>query len=255
MKRLFCYWLCMAFAATTAIKAQVVNIEEQRITGTSDTVQWYGHVRGSTSFVKVREQSFQLQSQVKVQYKNDPHLVLLLLNAGFLRAGGNDIARQAFAHLRYNYKLSPIWSWEAFSQIQNSPVQLLQQRHLVGTGLRLRALKSKNGRQRIYLGAAWLWEENFFSGDSPSNSWHRSSNYLSSTFRAGKHAALIQTTYWQPVIGNISNYRLSSEWVLKVDLSKHLSFTVEFDYSVDQNLPQEAPKEFITWRNGLAFQF
>ncbi|MBL7810280.1 MAG: DUF481 domain-containing protein [Saprospiraceae bacterium] len=248
-------WILAFGLFCTDLPAQIVNIEEQRITGTSDTVHWYGHLRGSSSFVKVKNQSFQFQSQVKVQYKSDPHMLLLLLNAAWLRAGGTDISRQAFAHLRYNYKLSETWTWEAFSQIQNSPVQLLQQRVLAGTGVRWRALKSKNGRQRIYLGAAWLWEENLFSGDAPSNSWHRSSNYISSTFRAGKHAALIQTTYWQPVIGYIRNYRLSSEWVLKVDLNKHLALTIEFDYSVDQNLPQGAPKEFIAWRNGLAFQF
>jgi hypothetical protein len=255
MKRLFCIGFCLAFVATAAIKAQVVNIEEQRITGTTDTVHWYGHLRGSSSFVKVMDQSFQFQSQVKVQYKDDPHLLLLLLNAGWLRAGGTDISRQTFAHFRYNYKLSGAWVWEAFAQIQSSPVQLLRQRHLAGTGVRWRALKSKNGRQRIYMGAAWLWEENFFSGDVPSNRWHRSSNYLSSTFRAGKHAALIQTTYWQPVIGYIKNYRLSTEWVLKVDLGKHLALTMEFDYSVDRNLPKEAPQEIIAWRNGLNLQF
>jgi hypothetical protein len=65
---------------------------------------------------------------------------------------------------------------------------------------------------------------------------------------------LIQTTYWQPVLGLIRNYRLSSEWLLKVDLTKKLAFTLDFEYSIDKNLPPGAPKENFAWRNGLSWQ-
>lgn len=241
--------------ASTMASAQVVNIEEQRITSTNDSVHWYGYLRGSTAFVKVREQSFQLQTQAKVQYKSAPHLVLLLLNANLLRAGNNDIARRAFAHLRYNFKMSETLAGEAFQQIQNSPVQLLEQRDLYGVGLRYRVLKSRDGRQRVYAGTAWAYELNRFTEPYGFSNQHRSSNYLSATFRPNAFTTVIQTTYWQPVWGMIKNYRLSSEWVLKWSLGKHLSFNVEFDYSVDRNLPDVAPQETIGWRNGLSWEF
>jgi putative salt-induced outer membrane protein YdiY len=235
--------------------AQVVNIEEQRITGTRDSVHWYGHLRGGANVIKVRQQSLQLQGQAKVQYKNDPNLVLLLLNVNLLRAGNSDFARQAFAHLRYNRKWAEVLTWEAFAQTQTSPIQLLDQRHLFGTGLRWRLMKSKDGRQRIYLGTAWLWEQNYFTEPFGVSAWHRSSNYLSSTFRLSSQAMLIQTTYWQPVIGRVENYRLSTEWLLKVNLGKHLALTIEYDYGVDKNLPETAPRETYAWRNGLMWQW
>lgn len=236
------------------LHAQVVNIEEQRITGTRDSVRWYGHLRGSASLVKVQQQSLQLQVQTKVQFKNDPHLTLLLLNLNLLRAGNKDFARQAFAHLRYNYKMSETWTWEAFAQVQTSPIQLLDQRSLIGTGPRWRLLKSADGRQRIYLGAAWLLEQNTFSEPHGRNSWHRSSNYISMTFRPGKQVTLIGTTYWQPVLGYIRNYRFSTDWLLRVDITKKLAFTVDFEYSLDKNLPPGAPAGTYAWRNGLALQ-
>jgi hypothetical protein len=232
----------------------VVNIEEQRITGTNDTTHWYGHLRGGMALAKVQQQSLQLHGQVKVQYKSDPHLTLLLLNINLLRAGNQDFARQAFAHLRYNYKLNKIWTWEAFLQTQTSPIQFLEQRNLVGSGFRCRLLKSKDGRQRIYLGSAWLWEQNKFTADYGRSNRHRSSNYLSTTLRPSKQVTLIQTTYWQPVLGYIRNYRLSSEWLLKIDLTKKLAFTVDFDYTIDKNLPPGAPAETFAWRNGISLQ-
>jgi Protein of unknown function, DUF481 len=234
--------------------SQVVNIEEQRITSTNDSTNWYGHLRGGVSLAKVQQSSLQLHGQIKVQYKADPHLVLLLLNVNLLRAGNQDFARQAFAHLRYNYKLSKTWTWEAFIQVQTSPIQLLDERNLVGTGARWRLLKSKDGRQRIYLGTALLWEQNRFNEPYGQSSWYRSSNYVSTTFRPNKRVVLIQTTYWQPVLSHIHNYRLSSEWLLKVDLSKKLAFTIDFDYNIDKNLPTGAPFETYSWRNGLSWQ-
>ena len=247
-------WLFLFVLGQTALQGQVVNIEEQRITGTRDSVRWYGYLRGSAALAKVKQQSLILQGQTKVQYKTPKNLVLLLLNLNLLRAGNEDFTRNAFAHLRYNRKLNDVWVWEAYAQVQTSPIQLLDQRDLAGTGLRWRLLKSKDGRQRIYAGAAVLWEQNRFSGAEGFQTRYRSSNYLSTTFRPSKQVTLINTTYWQPTLGLIKNYRLSSEWLLKVDFTKKLSFTVEFDYGIDKNLPVGAPAETFAWRNGVMWQ-
>ncbi len=251
----FALFLLIFILSCTGLTAQIVNIEEQRITGTNDSVHWYGYLRGSAALVKVKQQSLQLQGQSKVQFKQDPHLALLLLNVNLLRAGGNDFARQAFAHLRYNLKITEAFTWEVFTQLQSSPIQLLRQRQLVGTGLRRLLFKSRDDRQRIYVGTAWLWEQNRFSEPNPRQAWHRSSNYLSTTFRVGKQHSLIGTTYWQPVWGLIRQYRLSTEWLLKIALTQKLSFTVNFSYSIDKNLPEGAPAEIYSWFNGLSWQF
>ncbi len=254
MKRSIQLLLFLGVLGSQTLFAQVVNIEDQRITGTSDTVRWYGHLRGGTSFSKVKDQSLQLAGQVKVQYKSDPNILLLLANLDLLRAGKEDFSRQAFVHLRYGLKLNETWTWEAFVQAQTSPIQLLDQRNLVGTGVRWRLLKSKNGKQRIYLGIAGLYEQNRFTEPNGSSNWFRSSNYLSTTFRPSPHITLIQTTYWQPVLGYIHNYRLSSEWVLNLQIRKRLAYTVEFNYGIDKNLPPGGAIETYSWRNGLSFQ-
>lgn len=239
---------------TPFVHAQIVNIEEQRITGLSDSVHWYGYLKGGGALTKVQQQSLQLNFQTKVEYKSNRQLALLLLNLKFLRAGNQDFARNAFAHLRYNYKLTDSWTWEAFMQVQTSPIQLLEQRRLAGTGIRYRLLKSNDGRQRMYLGAALISEQNMFSGETVWRPINRSSNYISMTFRPGKQVTLVNTTYWQPVLGLIKNYRLSTEWVLKLNITQKLAFHVDFDYSIDKNLPTGAPGEVFAWRNGIALQ-
>ncbi|MCB0576025.1 MAG: DUF481 domain-containing protein [Saprospiraceae bacterium] len=244
--------LILLFA--TPLGAQIVNIEEQRITGTNDSLHWYGHLRGGVSLVRVRQQSLQLLGESRVQYKNGNHLALILLNVNLLRAGGNDFSKQAFGHLRYNYDLSNTWTWEAYAQIQTSPLQLLRQRLLTGTGPRWRAMVSGDGRQRLYLGASWLWEHNVFTEPYKDQNWNRFSSYVSVTLRAGNHTTLTGTTYWQPVWGLIKNYRVSTDWLLKVAITSRIALTVDFTYNLDKNLPPEAPEATYAWRNGITWR-
>ncbi len=246
--------LLMATLAYGPLKAQVVNIEEQRITGTNDSTHWYGHLRASAALAKVRQQSLQLSGEARVEYKSDPHMVLLLIHESLLRAGGNDFTNLAFAHLRYNYKFNATWVGEIYTQLQTSPLQLLQERRLLGAGLRWRLFKSADSRQRLYAGTSWLWERNHFSGSDVAQYWNRSSNYLSLTLRAGKQSSLTGTTYWQPVWGLIRNYRVSTTWVLKIALTKKVALNIDFTYYVDKNLPAGAPAETYSWRNGVTWQ-
>ena len=77
---------------------------------------------------------------------------------------------------------------------------------------------------------------------------------MSATFRVGKQNALICTTYWQPVWGLIRNYRFSTEWLLKIGLTKNLAFTIDYSYGFDKNLAAGAPAETYAWRNGISWQ-
>ena len=244
--------LCLLFGH---LRAQIVNIEEYRITGTNDTTHWYGHLKGSGSVAKVKQQSLQFNAEARIQFKKDPHLILWLLNSSLLRAGDQNFQNQVFAHTRYNYKLSERWTAEAYAQIQSNPLQELNSRKLIGSGIRYRALKSGNGRQRMYLGASDMVEENIFTAPYPSNTRHRFSSYASITFRVGTQATLYSTSYWQPVWGLIKNYRFSSDWNLAVTIAKKVSLTSEFIYNYDSGLPETATASSYLWRNGLMWRF
>lgn len=247
--------LFLTLLCTGHLRAQIVNIEELRITGTNDSTRWYGTVKAAATLTKIAQQSLQIGSGIRVQYKHDPHMVPWLANGTLLRAGQQDFTRQLFGHVRYNYKINSVWSTETFVQVSANPVQLLQERSLVGAGLRFRALKSKNGRQRIYLGAAALWERNRFSDPFGTLYRQRFSGYFSLTLKAGKYAVLYSTTYYQPVWGLAGYFRFSTEWNLQVPVGEHLSFTTDYTYGIDRDLPEAASAYTYTWINGLMWHF
>lgn len=244
--------LCVVFGEN--LTGQIVNIEEQRITGTNDSTRWYGHVKAALNLTKVQQTTIQWSAESKVQYKNQRHLSLLLLNYDLLKAGDNDFVNSAFSHLRYNYKLTDPLVWEAFTQLQTNKLLFIRTRFLLGTGLRRRFFLAENGRSRIYAGASWMWEQNDFISEEGFRSWHRFSSYVSATFRLGNNLSLIGTNYWQPVIGRIKNYRILSDWTLNLPVSKKLSFTLDFTFTKEIGLPVEAPSETIIWKNGLTLR-
>lgn len=246
-------FLFLFFSSPTI--AQIVNIEELRIKGTSDSVRWYGHLRGSANIIQVQDLNISLNFNGKIQYKREPDLFILLANTDLLRVGTKDGIRRNFIHFRYNRKLTEIWTAEVFSQAQTDVVRQLRDRILFGMGGRLRAFKSEDGRQRLYLGAAYMWEENHFLEEPHITNWHRISTYASITLRAGTRNMLVGTTYYQPILSEISNYRFSTDWLLKLGITSKLAFTVDFAWSIDQNLPPSAARSVYSWKNGLIWQF
>ncbi len=236
------------------LNAQIVNIEERRITGTNDSIRWYGHLNVNANLSKVKDQILQLGSTGQVQYKQDRSLFLLLLDGILLRAGGEDFNKAAFAHLRYNYKLSDPVVMEAYTQAQFNKLLLLELRWLAGLGPRFRLFKDEKGQNRIYAGMAYMYEYNQFLEGGGIARIHRLSNYISFTFRPWQGVKLVNTTYFQPQFTDWKNYRFSTEWRLDMPLGKRLSFTTDFTYSIDRSLPEGAPGSTYAWLNGLMFR-
>jgi hypothetical protein len=250
------YFIAFLLAATPwVLVAQIVNIEEQRITGTNDSVHWYGHLRLGANLVKVQDEVLQLNANGQVEHKLGKSLLLLLLDARFLRAGGKDFNNAGFAHLRYNRKLTDPLSLEVFTQAQFNRLLFVELRALVGGGLRYRFYKSKSGKSRVYMGAAYLYEQNQFTDATDDRNWHRLSGYLSFTFRPWPGVTLISTTYFQPKITYWANHRFATECRLDTPLGKKLSFFTDFSLQTDKALPIDAPIANYAWQNGLTFKF
>lgn len=239
----------------TLAMAQIVNIEEQRITGTNDSTHWYGTVRFGANITKVQEQVLQFNTAAQVENKHDKNLLLLLLDGQFLSAGGKQFNNAGFAHLRYNRKLTDPLSLEFFAQAQFNKLLLIELRALGGSGLRYRLYKDDSGKNRIYFGSAYLFEHNSFTDETADRDWHRLSNYLSFTFRPWEGVKLASTTYFQPQLTDWGNFRLSTEVRLDAPLGKKLSFFTDFSLQTDKALPNDAPDVTYAWQNGLTFKF
>ena len=107
--------LTLIFCFITIInRAQIVNVESQRIQ--SDTTGWLGNFGVSFKLDKNKVQVINLNTNAQIEYKAQRNLYLFLMNYDFLKGASQTLQNNLFFHLRYNYKLTDMLRFEAFTQ-------------------------------------------------------------------------------------------------------------------------------------------
>lgn len=239
-------------AAGIPLTAQTVNIESAR--HKTDTTGYSGGINLGGSFLDNGNKIYTINVVPDIQYKSEKSLYLLLGDYKMTRSDDIAFRDAAFLHFRYNYKLSKLVRWEAFTQIQYNKIMLLEYRFLLGTGPRFRLYRDDHFR--FYFGFTPMYEYEQLTDPGQSvNKFLRLSQYLSFTISLGDHASLYSTTYYQPVLRNWDNYRFHSDQKLKVYLKKNLSLTMAALYSWDNYAPEGAPPRVMDLTVGCEFEF
>ncbi len=232
--------------------AQIVNIEDRR-TNFSDSISW--HETANLAFNWDKNESFVFNAsggfQLEFQYKK--RILLSITHADFIRAGGKSFVNQGFQHLRYTYLLNPIYSVEAFGQIQYNEQLLLKLRALAGSGIRIRVFKK--GNNGAHLGVMYMYEHDEESNNDIIHRDHRMSNYLTLGFQLNKHTKISSTTYYQPLFNNFSDFRLSTNSNLIFTLFKKFDFNINFSLIYDSRAPENAPELTHKFNSGFKYTF
>ncbi len=240
------------FLGKATLFAQIINIEEKRFKNTLDSVHWYGDLEFGASIAQVQKEVIQFRLGAQVEYKNQEHLVLWLTDYNLLRAGGESFNNAAFQHVRYNYKVQETLTWEIYAQIQSNKLQHINLRSLAGTGIRWRAYKNKSGKNRIYVGTSFLYEDNLFKGGEEKD-YLRSSNYLSITVQNATFK-FNSTTYYQPELYHLRSARLSTQNNISFKITKKISFKVNARAAYDSTLPSGLNFWTYSLENGVRWE-
>jgi hypothetical protein len=231
---------------------QVINIENARMQ--TDTTGWKGDVNGSFSLVSNRTRFWAAETDAHVQYKTKKDLWLMLANYGLLKSVGEQFADHALIHFRYNRKITDFWRWELFTQLQYNTVSSIKTRFLAGTGPRLKMAGNK--RIRLYLATALMYEYELETGTAKRiHNDIRNSTYCSFTFTPVDHIELNSTTYYQPLLKKISDYRVSTQARLRIAAGKRISILLKWQYLFDRFPAGNAPKENLQLSTGLGIGF
>ena len=232
--------------------SQIVNIERARMQ--SDTIGWLGSAGASFSLTKNTSSVFSSDIDAHIQYKSSKSLYLLLGNYGFLKGAGTTLIDNSFFHLRYNYKLNKTLRWEAFTQLQNNVITLIQSRFLLGTGPRFKIVSSKIFR--MYAAAIIMYEKE--KEATPAATLHqdlRTSSYLSFSFTPSNNVEIISTTFFQPLINNINDYRILNQSTIKVKTGRHVGMKINWNYLNDNFPAAGVPSVNYTLSTGIDYEF
>ncbi|MGO4921223.1 DUF481 domain-containing protein [Maribacter spongiicola] len=220
------------FVIGFTVKAQLVNIESKRMHTdslrfvlSSDLLFNYTDNNG--------EYILQVSSNVATQFKskNLNSIYFLIGNVNLIRSKDEDFQNSYFLHARFNHKLTELVRLEAFIQNQNNQKLTISERNLLGVGLRLKMF-SKNG-SLAYFGNSYIYEIESVIDSEQKFYNHRNSSYISLNQNFKKYNIDITGTfYFQPLYKNISNHRILSQFKAEMPLTKRISFSALYNYSV-----------------------
>ena len=250
--------------------AQVVNTEKMRL-DKGDKNGFAGEANLNLSLARNRAgRTARLGIRARLELQRSSHRWMILgaynltqfKDADDPDSAPKNFTRNGFGHLRYNYYVNSWLTWEAFTQAQSDKVQQIDLRLLAGTGPRLKLVEKDSAQ--IYFGALYMFEheesrnefeepeaftENLILDD------HRLSTYLSVGLRPASYLTINHVSYYQPNLSNFSDFRISSETSITVNITGKLSMKTYFQLIYDTAPLVPVPKVMYLLTNGFSLEF
>ncbi len=216
-----------------------VNLNYTLISGNSEYSEIAGGIR--LDYVKEKFYTFAV-----VQYHRETEDRETFLNKGF-------------AHFRWIYNYETNVKPEIFLQKEFSEFILLNDRNLIGAGLRFTIISEaidEESKFKTYLGLGLMWEqEEIDTTPTQNTSLFRSTNYLSVQWVINELTSVNHVMYYQPYIQSTKDYRVLTQSALQVALTKYLTFKAAVNYRFDNQPPPEVKKYDLEVINGFSIAF
>lgn len=238
--------------STTKVHSQIVNIESSRMQ--SDTVGWLGNIGAGFRLTDNSQRITQINLRSHVQYKTQKDIWLIIANYGLLKAGGSKFLKYKFGHLRYNRKINSFLRWEVFAQAQDNFVTNIAARYLFGTGPRFKIADTKSFH--LYAASLVMYEyEEELTAPRVFHNDIRNSSYISFTVKVNQVVELISTTFYQPLLKKMKDYRILNETSLRIKAGKHFGFSVDWNSLYDRFPAGNSPKSTYDLSMGVQYDF
>ncbi len=240
------------------VHSQIVNIEDRR-TNFTDSIGWYERADLNFSWTKNTKSIVNMGGSFQVEFQYKKRILLSITKFNYIDIDKSSFVNQGFQHLRYNRLLNNWLAYEAFGQVQYNEKILLKLRALAGTGFKFSVLNQPT--KKVKLGLAYMFEYNEDNNlinpdvDIDVHRDQRASTYLTFYFLLNKSVKIASTTYFQPLLANFNDYRLSTESKLIFDVTKKLKFTNTFSLLYDTRVPEGAPSTVQRFKSGLRYVF
>lgn len=244
--------ILLTILTSFTLQSQILNAESLR--KVTDTSGFSGSISASLALKRNVNDFVTISSDLHVQYKMDPHLFLFKNDIALQKIEGEDFDNSFISHLRYNYRFHPRIAWEAFIQGQFNKINLIDFRGLAGTGPRFKLTDSE--KYKFYLGTLVMYEyEEVSDGVTPYQRDFRGSAYLSFSLYPTDNITVISTTYYQPQIDKVSDYRISSQSSLLVMLFKNFALKTSYTFTYDAFPAIGIPNSQYDFSTGLTYSF
>lgn len=249
MKKLL---LLFGLLSTTSILGQIINIESKRIGATKDG--WTGNIDFNFKYTQNTSKIWEFGNKAAFQYKKTKNTLLFLTDLKVIRKNNDDLINKGYAHIRYNrhFHDSSAFATEIFSQVQYNGIQKIKVRSLNGLGIRTKILG--NDTINLNIGIAGMYEYEESTTFIYQNNI-RGSSYISFNWDINQKVRFKTINYYQPLLNNFSDFRISNESSLSLGITENLTFNTIFNLLYDTQPVEGIPNTITSISNGLRFKF
>ncbi len=231
---------------------QILNVEKKR--DGLDKKGWQGNIDFTAKYTKNTSDVFQFSNKTKVSYKKDLNTFLVITDLKLIKKNTEDIINRGVIHLRYIKQVenSENLKFESFGQAQFNAVQKINLRSLLGVGYRFQVLGNDTINLNFGTGIMYEHEESVLKTYQKAI---RSTNYISFNWDIKNKWKLRLISYYQPKIGNLIDYRISTETALSYQISKQFSIVSIVTSLYDTKPIEGIPKDFVTGNLMFRYKF
>ena len=201
-----------------------------------------------------------LAAALRFDYKNDLTYIFMDAHASYKKYEDKISANKAFLHLRYNYNPSEIVTWEIFAQKNFNKSIKLDDRNLIGSGLRFPlSTESKDSSSKFFMALGllgFMYEYELYNiKESNTSKCFRTTNYINLTLNISKSLDMSFTSYYQAKLSNFKDFRIIADLALNFHISANLDFSVNSNLRFD-NSPLTGLKKYdFEMLNGISYKF
>ncbi|TNF28690.1 MAG: DUF481 domain-containing protein [Deltaproteobacteria bacterium] len=247
----------VAAVTAPAARAQIVNTQPllSKVGGEG----FVGELGGSVDWRTGNVELLRLIGSLLMLYKTGDHTVIWSSSGDYGTKSGDEFIARVFSHVRYQYGVSDLVTWEVFGQASSAKFRRLTLRALIGTGPRWDVVREDDGT--LSLGTAYMFEhevlnDSDFADSGRTDDNHRLSVYVTGRLAVDDRLTVIHTTYLQPRVDAFtSDLRVYSITNLAISVAKELALTLGFELGYDSEPPVGVDDLDTTLTFGISWGF
>lgn len=233
--------------------AQIINT----LRGFDDEEEgWTGSAAAALAAADGNTEYFELDLDARAQYQHGRNRLRFIGGAMRRTAGGTEIAQSRLGHARHNYQFLPWLSSILFVQGQYDPYLRIESRIVAGAGARVDLFREHVWRSAV--GAAAMHESEDLTDNASGFENRYRFSFFATMYRKDAKDAGVDLDFWafyQPVMDDFGNARVSAAASAQVDLIGNLYFFVNYVIRHNSTPAPGVKKRDQSVRSGVGIDF
>ena len=231
---------------------------------TSETVKqmqlepgWYNRINLDLAYHAGNTTLLTLRTRFRTDYLAKTYHGFIFGSLQQERRSGTFLTNKGMAHGRIIRKFTQHLLIESFIQKQFNESILLNDRNLVGGGVRF-ATHPPKSRFNLYLGIGAMWEHERINDaeiGEITTRIIRSTNYINWTGRLDERITTSATGYYQIHVKRVQDYRILFQGSITFRVTTKLAFPIRLNFRYDSEPPTGIQKHDVEIFNGLSYTF